>query len=578
MMLMLFSYSAMALGLGEIRVLSGPGQPFVAEIPVISNTQGELENLRVHLASDDTFRRVGLPPPLGTVRNLQFQVSQDTQGRAVIRVTGSLPVNADSLGFLVEVDWGQGRLVREYSALVNAPQTAARIESPSIQGPAVGPSNTIARVVEPVIPPELPPPVVPENQAQTISPPPRREASPPPTRSPVSVAEDGSIQVRQGQTLSQIAAQTGIRGYTLNQTMLALLRANPNAFIDGNINRVRAGAVLRMPSPEQLAELNAAAAAALVQEQAVQWRQARQPIVQPAETGQARTGTERPAASAGSVADATNTPPPSDRTPSVDGARLEIAPAVPLDGLQAGNLSGTGEAGEGDMLVSEQLRQTREELVARESELLELHSRVNELEELRDRQQQLIELKDSQLATAEQKLREVNEQAGSNFPLWLAGGVILLLLALIAWLVSRWRKPMPIPTTAPRSFGAAPAQHELDTTLEPGAEYAEETDSDSQTGRFPGYSNESYQEVQDYADELVKSRPPVEGTISPGAGIPGDAAALHPVSGGRDRLELALAYLDLGDTETARDLLNEVARGDDPEMSEEARRRLQELG
>ncbi|WP_425522704.1 type IV pilus assembly protein FimV, partial [Xanthomonas phaseoli] len=143
LLLMACSGAAMALGLGDIRVLSKPGQPLVAEIPVISNEPGELDNARVALASATTFARVGLQRPQGLVSNLQFQFAQDARGRAVIRVTSSQAVDQPAINFLIEVEWGQGRLVREYSALVDAPNTAAAIAEPAIEAPRAGSSNAI---------------------------------------------------------------------------------------------------------------------------------------------------------------------------------------------------------------------------------------------------------------------------------------------------------------------------------------------------------------------------------------------------------------------------------------------------
>ncbi|WP_425478341.1 type IV pilus assembly protein FimV, partial [Stenotrophomonas pictorum] len=140
----------MALGLGDIRVLSKPGQPFLAEIPIISSDPGELENATVGLASPVTFERVGLARPQGLVSELQFQFAQDREGRAVIRVTSAAPVQVPALGFLIEVDWGQGRLVREYSALVAAPETATAVAEPVIEAPAAAPSNLIVREPEPL--------------------------------------------------------------------------------------------------------------------------------------------------------------------------------------------------------------------------------------------------------------------------------------------------------------------------------------------------------------------------------------------------------------------------------------------
>ncbi|WP_425479903.1 type IV pilus assembly protein FimV, partial [Xanthomonas maliensis] len=144
MLLALCSGAAMALGLGDIRVLSKPGQPLLAEIPVISNEPGELDNARVALASASTFARVGLERPQG-LDTLQFQFAQDARGRAVIRVTSSQPLDQPAISFLIEVEWAQGRLVREYSALVDAPNTAAAIAEPAIDAPGAGSGNLIQR-------------------------------------------------------------------------------------------------------------------------------------------------------------------------------------------------------------------------------------------------------------------------------------------------------------------------------------------------------------------------------------------------------------------------------------------------
>ncbi|WP_441365737.1 type IV pilus assembly protein FimV, partial [Xanthomonas sp. SHU 199] len=146
MLLLACSQAALALGLGDIRVLSKPGEPFLAEIPVISNEPGELERARVALASPATFARVGLERPQGLVSDLQFRFTQTRKGRAVIQVSSRMPVDVPSLSFLIEVDWGQGRLIREYSALIDAPNTAAAIDAPAIDAPAAAqPSDRIAR-------------------------------------------------------------------------------------------------------------------------------------------------------------------------------------------------------------------------------------------------------------------------------------------------------------------------------------------------------------------------------------------------------------------------------------------------
>ena len=110
--LLLAAGNAAALGLGQIEVKSRLNQPLLAEIPIISTVPGELEALQAKLASPETFRRIGLPPPSGIAANLQFSLGNDARGRPVIRVTTSAPLTQAVLNFLIEVDWGQGRLVR----------------------------------------------------------------------------------------------------------------------------------------------------------------------------------------------------------------------------------------------------------------------------------------------------------------------------------------------------------------------------------------------------------------------------------------------------------------------------------
>ncbi|MEA9917597.1 FimV/HubP family polar landmark protein, partial [Xanthomonas campestris pv. raphani] len=289
LLLALCSGAAMALGLGDIRVLSKPGQPLVAEIPVISNEPGELDNARVALASPTIFARVGLERPQGLVSNLQFQFAQDARGRAVIRVTSTQAVDQPAINFLIEVEWGQGRLVREYSALIDAPNTAAAIAEPDIEAPRAGASNTIAR--EPVAASGARP----SRQDSAVERPAARPAAAAPAPS-ASAAGDQLPAVRPGQTLSEIAAGVArSSGHSLDQTMLALLRTNLDAFINGNINRLKQGAVLRTPQQDALAEVGAAEAAALVREQATQWRQARAPMPQPAEAGTTPAASPAPA-------------------------------------------------------------------------------------------------------------------------------------------------------------------------------------------------------------------------------------------------------------------------------------------
>lgn len=554
--LALFSSAAMALGLGEIRVKSQPGQPLLAEIPVISNEPGELEQLNARLASPVTFERVGLPRPQGLINELDFAVALDDAGRPVIRVTSRVPVDVAAVNFLIEVDWGQGRLVREYSALVSTPSTLAAAGQPPIDAPVAAPSDLIVRTPEPPVT-ELPPePTVPE------APPPAAAAPAAPQTAGAPVAPAPSFDagsalapIRRGQTLSQVAAPLAAQqGYSLDQAMVALLRANPEAFINGNINLLKQGAVLRLPQPTEVAQLQEAEAAALVRSQIAEWRQARRPIPQPA-----------------AVADTVQRPAPASSAPQVAEARLEIAPPAASTATTPGTQSGISAGGEGDMLANEQLQQTREDLAARESELQELRAQVAELEKLKQQQEQLLAMKDSDLAAAQQRLAQ--SQGDSGVPVWMWAGLGLLLIGALAWGWSQRRKRV-VPVVAPRApvFDSAA----LAAAMPNAAQAARETDL--QEDRY-----EATEAIPPLAAEETPAfaRKPVQVAAKP-AWHSGDGAAtvapLNPAPAGRERLELAVAYLDLGDVATARDLLNEVAAGGDDLARNEALQLLREIG
>ncbi|MGN7832616.1 type IV pilus assembly protein FimV [Pseudoxanthomonas sp. 22568] len=556
--LLLISSSALALGLGEIRVKSAPGQPLLAEIPIISTEPGELEQLRAQLASPTTFERVGLPRPTGLVGNLDFAVALDEAGRPVIRVTTQEPVTVPVLNFLVEVDWGQGRLVREYSAMVDSPGAVAAAAQPVIDAPQAAPEDAIVRPAEPPVAAvePAPPADAPPAPAPTTAAPAGATAAVPPAPAPAAQAGD-QLTVARGQTLSAIARDIG-GGSSLDQTMIALLRANPEAFIGGNINRLKQGAVLRIPASEEVARLGQIEAAALVRNQIDEWRQARRPIPQPA-------------------AIAANTASPAAEAPSRTAeARLEIAPPLAGAAARAGTQSGVEAGGEGDMLANEQLQQSKEDLAARESEVQELRAQVAELEKLKQQQDKLIAMKDSDLAAAQQRLAQSNDPsqgASQGTPLWAWIGWALLIVGALAWLISSRRQR----TSPPKPASRKPLFEAPVATAAPAVpEQAEEAPA-PEAPREPAPAVAPAIPVTPAAPVKPNS-PTWHSGGEPAADPVARVAPLNPAPAGRERLELAVAYLDLGDTVTARDLLNEVAAGNDETARQEALQLLRDLG
>ena len=560
---------AFALGLGQIAVKSKPGQPLVAEIPIISSDPEELQGLQAQLASPDTFARVGLAPPEGLVADLDFSFDQDAAGHPLIRVTTQQPVQVPALTFLLEVDWGSGRLVREYSALVDAPQSVAAPAPEPLQMPTPAPADIVERAPEPS-------PTEPVAQNPTPTPAPAPEANPtnaiPPSTpvarhapAPAPVAAsvpnaDGSVSVQRGDTLGRIARDLDAgQGHSLEQTMLALLRANPEAFIDGNVNLVKAGAVLRMPDAAEFSAIDRQQAAAIVQQQVQRWRGARAARAQP-----------QPAVAA--TAAGQDTSRAAQASPRVAGARLEIVPPSSSDARRAGTRSGIEAGGEGEMLRQE-LQQTKETLSARDAEVAELKSRVADLEKLQKEQQQLITMKDGALANAQQDLAKTRQaQAGSPatgtqpqpahaFAWWPWLLLAVVVAALAGWLLRRRPRPaqsLPSRFDSARLAAAVPAQ---------------EAKPESKSPAKPETATPAWTRDESRPAPAAPTPAPVAKPVWQAP----QADAIMPLNtapAGRERLELARAYLDMGDLATARSLLQEVADGDDADARAEAQRLL----
>lgn len=563
---MFASFGASALGLGQIEVKSKIGQPLVAEIPIITSDSSELEQLQAGLASPETFSRIGLRPPIGIIADLQFTQALDARGNPIIRVTSTQPVGEPLLTFLVEVDWGQGRLVREYSALVDTPRTVSAplqpdIAAPTVEAPAIierpsEPSETVATETPPEpepAPTETPTGEPTPQETQAIAPQQQVAIAPAQVSRP---ALDGSdYEVRGGDTLSAIAARVGSPG-TLDQTMIALLRANPDAFIGGNINRLKAGAVLRTPGDNAMTELDAQQASAIVHSQIQEWRASRRAAPQPVDADVASASTS-----------ATNNKQVSTSKsagPRVADARLEIVPPGASDATKAGTQSGISTGGEGAMLQQE-LTTTKETLAAREAETQELKSRVAELEKLQQQQQQLIAMKDSELAAAQQRLAASQKQQtqASVLPWMLGIGGALVIGALVAWFLRRRDASVPnfrapVASSTPSIADAFAPMRAVDA--EPAA----------------------VDEPEPVAEAVAIAPSPTRAPEPPAKAVPawhsGGAVRLDPAAqAAHERLELARAYLDLGDLAGARQLLGEVVINGDHAARQQASRMLREL-
>ena len=229
-----YANDASALALGRITVQSALGEPLRAEIELPQITPAEADSLRATTASPEVFRAQGMEYT-PTMNNLQVQLQRRPDGTAVLRLSSDRPVNEPFLDLVLDANWGSGRIVRSYTMLFDPPALRR-------QAPAVTASPQISAPVAPSAP-AVRPPVAPrasEPATAAAPPPPRPAVAPRP-----SPAEGVTVQA--GDTAGRLANAYRPAGVSLDQMLVAMMRANPDAFIQGNVNRLKAGAVLQMP-------------------------------------------------------------------------------------------------------------------------------------------------------------------------------------------------------------------------------------------------------------------------------------------------------------------------------------------
>ena len=270
---------AMALSLGRITVLSALGEPLRAEIDVPDINAEEAASLKATIAAPDAFTAAGLEynPAMSSV---QTSLQRRADGRAFIRLSSERPINEPFVDMILETSWSSGRIVRDYTMLFDppvarktAPTPTLAQTSPAVAAPAASASPAKAAASTPT-----PAPAVVEPARSTKTTKPAKSASvaaeksaekapveKPKSEAPASPADGADrVTVKSGDTASKIATRAKPAGVSLDQMLVALLRTNPDAFIKENINRVRTGAVMSIPSAEQARAVPAAEASQTV--------------------------------------------------------------------------------------------------------------------------------------------------------------------------------------------------------------------------------------------------------------------------------------------------------------------------
>ncbi|MGB3461781.1 MAG: FimV/HubP family polar landmark protein [Rhodanobacter lindaniclasticus] len=373
--LALGSSQLLALDLGQVQVKSALGQPLLAEIPLHPANPAELQGLTVKLASSEQFARAGI---VGGRTDIPLHFSVAAGAHPVIRITSSVPVNDPYLDLLIEVDGKDGPSVREYAILLDPPGTHSAVAAVAAPAPAVSP-----RQASPTPRP-----------AQSA---PAKASQPAPvTRAPTPAAvQNGRFPVQSGQTLSGIARSVAPAGVDVRQMMLALQQANPDAFYRDNINALKSGVVLRVPTASEAQAMTLAAAAAEVSRQNSDWR----------------AGTPgSPAVVADAATRASSSGSPTTGTAGNED-RLALVPPQ-AGGVAAGGQS-AGKADQSAASLRDELLRSREGLASLKQQSDDLKARLKDLNDINTKNEHLLSLKDSEIAELQAKLAAARKASGA---------------------------------------------------------------------------------------------------------------------------------------------------------------------
>lgn len=432
-------FSAHAAGLGRLNVLSPLGQPLNAEVEILALRPGEEDSLVARVAPLDAFTAAGIEPT-AMLNTMRFTVERRGNQR-FLRVTTTTAVNEPFVELLIELQWSSGRLVREYTFLLDPPEYKSRQAiaaappapkpaapapeaskpPPPVEAKPIEPAAPAAPVIVPApAPAETPAPSAAAPSEPAKEPEPAKEAAAEPAKEPAAEAakEAGKEpapepakeaaqppaglttqhEVKKGDTLGAIARANLPPGLTLNQMLIAIYRANQDAFIRENVNLVRAGRILNIPSAEDVGGVDADEANRLVRAHMAEFREYRSRLAAVPAAADAVPGQRE---AAGRIEPKPEAPKPAAPT---DQVRLSKAdPQKP---------GAAAQAARGD------------DAAARERALKEAQSRIGDLEKNVADLQKLLELKNQQLA-------ELEKKAGA--------------------------KPAPTPAPAPSPSPAAPA-------------------------------------------------------------------------------------------------------------------------
>jgi pilus assembly protein FimV len=430
---LLISTAVAAVGMGGINVSSNLGQQLKADIDLVAVTKAEKASLVARLASPDAYKNAGVEYPYNN--KFRFEIASRADGEPYLKVSSDQPIQDPFVVMMVELNWSAGRLVREYTFLLDPPnyvadkpvladiQTVAPVAqaapveiAPAVVEPVAPVEAVTEAVVEQVAPVQAPPEAVVEHAAPVEAKPKTIEKSAPMGKFDIATkkaaplpaktakaaepektakaAEPDSYVVKRGDTLSKIAAQEKPSGVSLERTLVALYRANIDEFDGKNMNRLSVGKTLRMPDEKEITEVTQTDAVTEIRAQADDWNAYRQKLAGAVTTSSQSQATQQMATGKinSSVA---------DKTPVAKETAREVLKLS--KGEAPGDKAATGASGK-PVSVQVQKNAAQEDAIAKAKALQEGQARAALLEKNLKDMEKLAQLKVEAAALAQKQV------------------------------------------------------------------------------------------------------------------------------------------------------------------------------
>lgn len=396
--------SAHAAGLGTMTSSSKLGEPLNAEIELLAVTPGELGSIQAALASEQFYQDQMLEKP-ASYPYIKIEVANNAQGMPVLKLSSTQPINEAFLDMLIQVDWPTGRLVKEYTLLLDppgfnsnyvsepvslpaSPETAANV---SQRATTSSPAEASAASSAPEIQAVTPAPVSVKPQQTVVAPPPVAEAA-------------QGLEIKRGDTLHELARQTRPEQVSIEQMLAGLYQANPQAFDGKNMNRLKVGKILRIPDQSVLAGMSQQQAQQLVAAQTTDWLTYKNTLAKVAQQAPASEHASSQQQSAGKIASASDKPAPASQSKDV----LK---------LSAGDEKSTSQTDPSSQKVlQDKLNALQEDIVARDSAIQEEKSRTAELEKQVADMKKLLAMKNDVMAQLQQDANQADAGPVSAVP------------------------------------------------------------------------------------------------------------------------------------------------------------------